>query len=166
MSNVVNPSLAQSNIGAAIERLRGKWGAIVAFGVLLIILGAAALIYSFEATIATVSGIEHLRLHGALREAVAEQMLVAGEDGLLFFRHALLREAVYDDLLPGERVELHLALARALEQRDVAGGDGTAEAAGTIAGHYAAAGDQPAALRAFTRAARAAESASRAALRA
>ena len=55
MSNVVNPSLAQSNIGAAIERLQGKWGAIVAFGVLLIILGAAALIYSFEATIATVA---------------------------------------------------------------------------------------------------------------
>ena len=112
-----------------------------------------------EATIATVSGIEHLRLHEALREAVAEQMLIAGEDGSLFFRHALLREAVYDDLLPGERVELHLALARAIEQRDVADGDGTAEAAGTIAGHYAAAGDQPAALRAFTRAARAARDA-------
>ena len=29
------------------------------------------------------------------------------------FRHALLREVVYDDLLPGERGELHLALARA-----------------------------------------------------
>ena len=33
------------------------------------------------------------------------------------FRHALLREVVVDDLLPGERAELHLALARALERR-------------------------------------------------
>jgi DNA-binding CsgD family transcriptional regulator len=112
-----------------------------------------------EPTIATVTGIEHLRLHEALRQAVAEQVLVAGPDGALLFRHALLREAVYDDLLPGERVELHLALARALEQRDAVDGDGSVDAAGTIAGHYAAAGDQPAALRAFTRAAKAARDA-------
>ncbi len=71
------------------------------------------------------TGIEHLRLHEALREAIAEQVLVAGADGALLFRHALLREAVYDDLLPGERVELHLALARAFEQRDVADSDGS-----------------------------------------
>ena len=34
------------------------------------------------------------------------------------FRHALLREVVYDDLLPGERTEMHAALARALEDTD------------------------------------------------
>ena len=33
------------------------------------------------------------------------------------FRHALLREVVIDDLLPGERADMHLALARALEHR-------------------------------------------------
>ena len=38
-------------------------------------------------------------------------------EGSYAFRHALLREVVYDDLLPGERAELHAALARALEQR-------------------------------------------------
>ena len=32
-------------------------------------------------------------------------------------QHALLREVVVDDLLPGERASLHLALARALEAR-------------------------------------------------
>ena len=37
------------------------------------------------------------------------------------FRHALLREVVHDDLLPGEHAELHLALARALERRAAAG---------------------------------------------
>lgn len=109
-----------------------------------------------EAMIATVTGIEHSHLHEALRGAVAEQVLVAGDDGALFFRHALLRETVYDDLLPGERVELHLALARALEQRDGHDADAGAEAAGTIARHYAAAGEQPDALRAFVRAAAAA----------
>jgi uncharacterized membrane protein HdeD (DUF308 family) len=55
MSNVVNPSRGHSNLGAAIERLKGKWGAIVAFGALLFVLGVAALIFSFEATIATVT---------------------------------------------------------------------------------------------------------------
>jgi DNA-binding CsgD family transcriptional regulator len=109
-----------------------------------------------ETTIAEVTGIDSARLHDALREAVGEQVLMAGDDGQLFFRHALLREAVYDDLLPGERVELHLALARTFETRNGAHGDREMESAATIAGHYAAAGDQPAALRAFVRAALAA----------
>src|SRR5215472_1973470 len=43
----------------------------------------------------------------AIREAVAHQLLVPdGADGYAF-RHALLREAVYNDLLPGERTRLH-----------------------------------------------------------
>jgi DNA-binding CsgD family transcriptional regulator/tetratricopeptide (TPR) repeat protein len=112
-----------------------------------------------EETISQVTGIDHLRLHEALREAVAEQVLVAGENGGLYFRHALLREAVYDDLLPGERVELHRALARVLEDSYRAGGDNEVQTAATIASHYAAAGDQPAALRAFVRAALAARDA-------
>lgn len=55
MSNVVNADPGHANLGAAIERLRAKWGAIVAFGALLFVLGVAALIFSFEATIATVT---------------------------------------------------------------------------------------------------------------
>jgi DNA-binding CsgD family transcriptional regulator len=98
-------------------------------------------------------------LHLALREAVAEQVLVAGEDGRLAFRHALLREALYDDLLPGERSELHLALAQALEERVEVAGDRGLEFISAIAYHYAAAGDQPAALRATVQAALAAREA-------
>ena len=109
-----------------------------------------------EATIAEVTGIEHEDLQAALRDAVAEQVLVADDDGLLRFRHALLREALYDDLLPGERSELHLALARSLEATVDGAEGGPARVAATIAGHYAAAGDQPAALGAAIRAARAA----------
>ncbi len=109
-----------------------------------------------EATIAEVTGIEHEDLQAALRDAVAEQVLVADDDGLLRFRHALLREALYDDLLPGERSELHLALARSLEAMVDGAEGGSARVAATIAAHYAAAGDQPAALGAALRAARAA----------
>jgi DNA-binding CsgD family transcriptional regulator/tetratricopeptide (TPR) repeat protein len=109
-----------------------------------------------ESAIGAVTGIEHDALHAALREAVAEQVLIAGEDGRLLFRHALLREAVYDDLLPGERGEMHLSLARLLEERIAAGSDQYAQLTSLIAGHYAAAGDQPAALRAAVQAAYAA----------
>ena len=109
-----------------------------------------------EPMIAEVSGIEPDALHVALREAVAEQVLVACEPTRLSFRHALLREAMYDDLLPGERSELHLALARAFEDRADYENDRGVELASAIARHYATAGDQPAALRATVQAALAA----------
>ncbi|GIJ45972.1 LuxR family transcriptional regulator [Virgisporangium aliadipatigenens] len=55
------------------------------------------------------------RMTAALRECVAQHMLLTDpdDDGYLF-RHALVREAVYQDLLPGERVELHAAVAAVL----------------------------------------------------
>lgn len=46
-------------------------------------------------------------LESALREAVGHQLLLPGEDATYSFRHALTREALYADLLPGERVRLH-----------------------------------------------------------
>jgi DNA-binding CsgD family transcriptional regulator len=55
-------------------------------------------------------------LVGGLREAVAHNVVVIDpETGAYGFRHALMREALGDDLLPGERGPLHAALARALE---------------------------------------------------
>ncbi len=60
-------------------------------------------------------------LEVALRSAVESHVLVqVGDDGYAF-RHALLAEAVYDDLLPGERVRLHAAYADALRSRRVDG---------------------------------------------
>jgi len=51
----------------------------------------------------------------AIREAVEAHLLVVDEAGYGYrFRHALARDAVYDDLLPGERVRLHAAYADAL----------------------------------------------------
>ncbi len=109
-----------------------------------------------DVTICQVSGIEPEPLHQALREAVSEQVLVASEDGRFSFRHALLREAMYDDLLPGERSELHFALARAFEERLESEDDHGLERTAAIAHHYGSAGDQPAALRATVQAALAA----------
>jgi DNA-binding CsgD family transcriptional regulator len=64
--------------------------------------------------LAEVAGADEATLERHLRAAVEANVLVpAGADGYAF-RHALLSEAVYNDLLPGERVRLHGAFARAL----------------------------------------------------
>ncbi|HEY6886924.1 MAG TPA: AAA family ATPase [Solirubrobacter sp.] len=104
------------------------------------------------------SGIDSRALRDALREAVAAQLVVTDEEGRYMFRHALLREVVVDDLLPGERADMHLALARALERRaEGLPAHGGAHLAAGIAHHYLASGDQPKALVASVRAAEAAE---------
>lgn len=102
-----------------------------------------------EGTIALVTGLSEPTVREALREALAENILVTDAADGFCFRHALLREAVYDDLLPGERGSMHLDLARALEQgaRLSCAEDEVARVA-SIATHYAAAGDQAQALRA------------------
>jgi len=55
MSNGSNVGPTAHSLGEAIERLKGKWAAIAAFGVLLAVLGAAALVFSLAATIAAVT---------------------------------------------------------------------------------------------------------------
>jgi ATP/maltotriose-dependent transcriptional regulator MalT len=110
-----------------------------------------------HALLAEISGMDRATLVAALREAVASHLVVAQADDRYVFRHALLREVVADDLLPGERTELHRAFAEALERRAASGPSGAQVAAG-IAHHYAAAGDQRAALSASVVAAAAAES--------
>jgi len=85
--------------------------------------------------LAQVVGGDGPRLDDALRTAVERQVLVgAGSHGYAF-RHALLAEAVYDDLLPGERVRWHRAYAAALAEGS---GHGTAAA---LARHARAAHD-------------------------
>ncbi|MFB6438139.1 AAA family ATPase [Streptomyces sp. NPDC056411] len=55
-------------------------------------------------------------LIAALRAAVGSNTLVPTQDGTGYrFRHALVREAVVDDLLPGERTRLNRRYAEALE---------------------------------------------------
>ena len=106
--------------------------------------------------VAAVAGLESQELRAALREAVASHIVVTVGEESYGFRHALLREVVYDDLLPGERTEMHAALARALEDR-IAAGERGAHVTAQAAHHWASAGDQPQALTAAVRAALAAE---------
>ena len=55
MSNASDAGTSAHSLGESIERLRGKWAAITAFGVLLVVLGFAALTFSLVATIVTVT---------------------------------------------------------------------------------------------------------------
>ncbi|WP_436843763.1 hypothetical protein, partial [Streptomyces hundungensis] len=50
---------------------------------------------------------------------VGRSLLVVSGDGYAF-RHALIRQAVYEDLLPGERTRLHARHAKALHGTDAA----------------------------------------------
>ncbi|MEV6386053.1 AAA family ATPase [Streptomyces sp. NPDC051773] len=68
------------------------------------------------ALLAAVAGLPEDDLIEALRAAVGANILLAapGDDGYRF-RHSLVREAVSDDLLPGERSRLNRRYAEALE---------------------------------------------------
>ncbi len=67
-----------------------------------------------HALLAAVSGQDDARLSQVLRPAVAANVLVV--DGEAYgFRHALMREAVHGDLLPGEHTRTHNRFAEALE---------------------------------------------------
>jgi DNA-binding CsgD family transcriptional regulator len=67
-----------------------------------------------HALLAEVAGVTDAELDLALREAVELNVLVPTSNDYYRFRHALLAEAVYDDLLPGERVRMHAAYVDAL----------------------------------------------------
>ena len=66
------------------------------------------------ALIAEVSGLGDMALSATLRPAVDANVLVADEDAYAF-RHALIWEAIHDDLLPGEHGRAHRRFAEALE---------------------------------------------------
>jgi len=65
--------------------------------------------------LAAASGLPADVLDDALRKAVEMNILIA-QGPYYSFRHALLGEATYDDLLPGERVRLHAQFADALRE--------------------------------------------------
>ncbi|MET8351445.1 MULTISPECIES: AAA family ATPase [unclassified Micromonospora] len=93
--------------------------------------------------LAEVAGLPEAELEDALRAAVAAQLVVA-RDGDYEFRHALVREAVHDELLPGEHARLHARFAAAIEAQPHLVAEGRAPA--EIAHHWYAANDHPRAL--------------------
>jgi ATP/maltotriose-dependent transcriptional regulator MalT len=86
------------------------------------------------------TGLAEGAIDQAVRDAVGGGLLEPDSDGYTF-PHDLLRAAVEDDLLPGERARLHAAHARALAS-GVAGAPRAAE----VAHHFAQAHDAPNAL--------------------
>jgi DNA-binding CsgD family transcriptional regulator len=101
--------------------------------------------------VAAAAQLPEPEVRASLREAVEHGVLVADQTtGSFRFRHALLAEAVYATVLPGEREELHGRLADELAR------SGAASAA-ELAPHWAAAGRPAEALAASVEAARQAE---------
>jgi DNA-binding CsgD family transcriptional regulator/tetratricopeptide (TPR) repeat protein len=95
---------------------------------------------------ATVDLTDH-DLRESLRAAVEATVLVAEPETSSFrFRHALLAEAIYATILPGEREELHARLAEELARSGAAG-------AAELAPHWAAANRPAEALAASVEAA-------------
>ncbi len=92
--------------------------------------------------LAAVSDLGTSELETALRTAVDAHVLVASRGGTYAFRHALLGEAVYDDLLPGERMRLHADFVSALGEGRALG------TAAELAQHARRADDRPVAIRA------------------
>ncbi|HEX6149904.1 helix-turn-helix transcriptional regulator [Nocardioides sp.] len=95
--------------------------------------------------LAAASGLDPAALDEGLRQAAEMNVLVPDGDRYAF-RHALLGEAVYDDLLPGERVRLHDRFATALREGGVTG------TAAELARHSRLAHDLQTALHASIRA--------------
>jgi DNA-binding CsgD family transcriptional regulator/tetratricopeptide (TPR) repeat protein len=131
-------------------------------GVLLVRLAAASTLASRLVEIAAVAGrqVDHdvlaevcglseAEMGSALREAVDAQLLVVDVDRAAEryrFRHALVQEAAYDELLPSERRTLHAAYARAIEARPAGGGAAAASRLVELAHHWTAAHDPTRAL--------------------
>jgi DNA-binding CsgD family transcriptional regulator len=107
--------------------------------------------------LAAAGGVGDDALLAAARELTENHLLVADPSGQGYaFRHALTREAVHDDLLPGERRQLHRALAAALTDDPALGPPDAWAVAEAVAEHRLAAGDLEPALAASTAAGNAA----------
>jgi len=97
--------------------------------------------------LAAVTELSEVDLMAALRAAIAYQVLVADPATETYaFRHALTQEALYAELLPGERTRLHATFAQVLTQQpDLAGRGQRAEPA-LLAYHWGRAHDAARAL--------------------
>jgi DNA-binding CsgD family transcriptional regulator/tetratricopeptide (TPR) repeat protein len=102
-------------------------------------------------TLAELAGLDPQFLDACLRELLDANVLRSA-GGSLAFRHGLLREAVYDDLLPDERTRLHGHLASILHARAAEDAEPGLPILSRWAFHALAAHDLPSALHASVRA--------------
>ena len=104
--------------------------------------------------LAAVSGRTSAEIADAVREAIGDGILAPSGDGYAF-RHAIVRDVAYDELVRGERVRLHRAFAEELRRRGTEGQGAVASA--DLAYHWDAAGDAARATAAHIEAGLAAE---------
>ena len=108
-------------------------------------------------TLATVVGVSEGELLAAVREAVDHHLLVPtspDEPAGYAFRHALVQEAAYEELLPSERTQLHAAYAQAIEADAALRLDDPTGTAALLAHHWLMAHDLERALPAALQAGR------------
>lgn len=111
-----------------------------------------------ESVLRRLTEVDENTLRAALREVLDHQILVRRPhdgDERLAFRHALIQEVVYGDLLPSERMRTHAACAQAIEEQLAAAPDATL--ASELAYHWQAADEPERALQASIVAGMAAE---------
>jgi predicted ATPase len=102
-------------------------------------------------TLAELAGIDHEQLDHLLHELLDANVIRRSGESLAF-RHPLLREALYDDLLPDERARLHAALATVLQARADADSEPRLSLLSRLAFHWSSAHDLPRTLAASVRA--------------
>ncbi|WP_274386865.1 helix-turn-helix transcriptional regulator [Streptosporangium sp. KLBMP 9127] len=69
-----------------------------------------------HALLSAVSGLADADLESALRPAIAGNVIQVADGRAYVFRHALIREAVHDELLPGEHTRLHARFAEEIDR--------------------------------------------------
>ncbi len=108
------------------------------------------------AAVASADGLSQAELHRGLREVTDLGILRAERGSSVYtFRHALLQEAVDEELLPFEHSGLHRLVAETLVARPELCAEGPGAVAAELAAHWTGAGDLPRALEAAFAAARA-----------
>ncbi|MEU0571059.1 AAA family ATPase [Nonomuraea sp. NPDC005983] len=103
------PESMQDLILGAVERLPEETQRVLR-------IAAAGGIRVGHALLAAVSGLSDIELESALRPAIAGNVLQIADSRAYAFRHSLIREAVHDELLPGEHQRLHARYAEEISR--------------------------------------------------
>jgi DNA-binding CsgD family transcriptional regulator len=103
------PDSMQDLILSSVERLPEETQRVLR-------IAAAGGIRVGHALLAAVSGLSDVELESALRPAIAGNVLQVADNRAYVFRHSLIREAVHDELLPGEHQRLHARYAEEISK--------------------------------------------------
>jgi DNA-binding CsgD family transcriptional regulator len=103
------PESMQDLILSAVERLPEETQRVLR-------IAAAGGIRVGHALLAAVSGLSDVELESALRPAIAGNVLQVADNRAYVFRHSLIREAVHEELLPGEHQRLHARYAEEISK--------------------------------------------------